>query len=267
MASVKPVGPAPTIRTCVSMRNLVTPQSATGSKSASSVPSCTKSPTAHFSAFRRPLARRAQRVLHLHRLEHDERRAAQQIGPRLGQDARHRARHRRDDAAGCSDVGGLSRKRVDPLQLEMAARRGHIEIAARPCDGCPLRRVAQAQVEKTAVARHELQAGIGAGEFHAQPVAAVPQHGVVSLGAVPQAQATTAAAGERPTVRPVPGRAVLRRDLFMLVLLADQDRDASSGQIERRDRGLGPGQGGDFPFDKAGIDLAACHHADGSAAP
>ena len=44
------------------------------------------------------------------------------------------------------------------------------------------------------------------------------------------------------------------------MLLADQDRDASGGQIERRDRGLGPGQGGDFPFDKAGIDLAACHH-------
>ena len=51
MASVKPVGPAPTMRTWVSMASL-----AAGSKSASSVPSCTTSPTAHFSAFRRPSA-------------------------------------------------------------------------------------------------------------------------------------------------------------------------------------------------------------------
>ena len=45
----------------------------------------------------------------------------------------------------------------------------------------------------------------------------------------------------------------------MLVLLADKDRDASGRQIERRDRGLGPGQRGDFPLDEAGIDLAARH--------
>ena len=43
------------------------------------------------------------------------------------------------------------------------------------------------------------------------------------------------------------------------MLFAHKDRDASGRQVERRDRGRGPGQRGDFPLDEAGIDLAAGH--------
>ena len=49
------------------------------------------------------------------------------------------------------------------------------------------------------------------------------------------------------------------RGLLVLVLFADQNRNASGGKIEGRNRRLGPRQRGDFPLDEAGIDLAARH--------
>ena len=110
-----------------------------------------------------------------------------------------------DDTAGRGNVGDLSCEWVDPFELEMAARRGHIEIAARPGGGCPLRRVPKAHVEHTAVARHELQPGVRAGQLHGEPIAFVPQQRVILLAPVPKAQAPTAASDERPAVGPVPG--------------------------------------------------------------
>ena len=75
---------------------------------------------------------RAQRVLHLHRLEHEERRAARQIDTGLGEDPRHRARHRRDDAARSDSFADVGHERIDPVDREAPARRGQIEIAAGP---------------------------------------------------------------------------------------------------------------------------------------
>ncbi len=138
------------------------------------------------------------------------------------------------------------------MQLATTAQRGQIEIAAGPCHGHPLGCVAEAHVEHATLARDKLQAIVRAAEFHAQPVAAVPQHRVVALAAVSKAQAAAAAAGERPTVRPIPGRAVLRN---LLALFAQQDRGASRGKIERRERGRAPRQRGKFPLDEADVDL------------
>src|SRR5207245_36952 len=70
--------------------------------------------------------------------------------------------------------------------------------------------IAEAHVEHATLARDELQAIVRAAEFHAQPVAAVPEHCVVALAAASKAQAAAAAAGECPSVRQIPGRAVLR---------------------------------------------------------
>src|SRR5262245_5685449 len=111
MASVKPVGPAPTMRTCASM-------CLTDFTALSVLPvrlshqmislgcfhaGCNRLEIGEFRSFLHEVADgaferlqtavggRAQRVLHLHRLEHDEGGAALQSDARLGEDARHRA--------------------------------------------------------------------------------------------------------------------------------------------------------------------------------
>src|SRR5262249_32763059 len=73
------------------------------------------------------------------------------------------------------------------------------------------------------------------------------------LAAASKAQAATAAAGERPTVGPIPRR-VLRN---LLALFAQQHRGASRGKVERPERGRAPCQRGNFPLDEAGVDLFA----------
>src|SRR5712692_7460525 len=74
MASVKPVGPAPTMRTWVSMVLLCT-QLEIGELGSL----LHKVADGTFERLEAAVAGSAQRVLHLHRLDHQERRAARQI--------------------------------------------------------------------------------------------------------------------------------------------------------------------------------------------
>src|ERR1700737_5087688 len=94
MASVKPVGPPPTMRTSVSMRLLCN-----GLEIGELGSLLHEVADGAFERLEAAVAGSAQRVLHLHRLEHEERRAAPQVRAPLGEDPRHRARHRRDDPA------------------------------------------------------------------------------------------------------------------------------------------------------------------------
>src|SRR5262249_21759617 len=196
MARVKPVGPAPTMRTCASIRWLL----------------CSRLEIGEFGSFLHEIADRAferlqpavggcaQGVLHLHRLKHDDRRPARQAGSGFGENARHRARHRRDDAARRRDLRYVRRARIDPVKPERPTQRATTEAAAGPGRRYPFERVAEAHVEHTTLTPHELQPIVLTTELQAQAAAAVPEHRVVPLGAVTKAQATAAAAGERPAV-------------------------------------------------------------------
>ena len=142
----------------------------------------------------------------------------------------------------------------------MAARRGQIEIAARPGDGCPLRRVAQAQVEHTAVARHELQPGIRCRRnpcsirrgrtTAARRMRSVPcRKRRRRLRRPPASSRRCDPRASCPAPRPAPARCCSR------ISTATQAAARSSAATAR----LGPGQRGEFPLDEAGIDLAARH--------
>ena len=119
------------------------------------------------------VGRRAQRVLHLHRLQHHERRTAGDVDARLGEKrSRYPASARR---CGCCRRPQLAGEQIDPLQIERSARGDKIELASRPRRRHPLRRIAQTEVDHAAAARNELQTGIAAVEFQAQSVVPVPQ--------------------------------------------------------------------------------------------
>src|SRR5262249_56793870 len=89
MARVKPVGPAPTMRTCASIRWLL----------------CSRLEIREFGSFLHEIADRAferlqpavggcaQGVLHLHRLKHDDPRPPPQTGSGLREDAPHPSPH------------------------------------------------------------------------------------------------------------------------------------------------------------------------------
>ena len=62
---------------------------------------------------------------------------------------------------GLRQIGG---KQVDPVQLEVPARRCEVEIASGPHHRHSFQRVAQTEVEQPALAGHELQPRIAAAE-------------------------------------------------------------------------------------------------------
>ena len=100
-------------------------------------PACTSSPSRQWTAVTTPSRRRADRQLHLHRLEHDQRVALLdgRLAARHATTSRHRrrrpsARHRRRQRArGRRD---RTRRRRDPTRRRRSAPRGDVAVPARP---------------------------------------------------------------------------------------------------------------------------------------
>src|ERR1700730_7469798 len=225
-ASVKPVGPAPIMRTWVS-----TPRYAFFLKGEQikgfarkilqkydfgcAYPKnnlCEHSyggggEVGELGAFRHDIADRAferleaavggstQGVLHLHGFKHQERRAARDFRAGRGEDAGHRARHGCHDAAAGNTLARIAGERIDPVKREGSARRGQIEVAARADGGARLRNVPEHDLEASALARLKTQRLPDAGMLQAHAVARIPQRRVAMVALATKAQAAQAAAG------------------------------------------------------------------------
>jgi len=89
----------------------------------------------------------AQDVLHLHRFEHDERRAPRQLCAHFGEDARDRARHWRNDAGFRGGLVDLAAEGIDEAKAEASARGGQMQLAAGPARRASLRRIAETDLD------------------------------------------------------------------------------------------------------------------------
>src|SRR3954454_892920 len=209
MASVKPVGPAPTMRTWISISPFTSPRlrPANGAREQTELAAVTSSPILRrgleigelgsflhevadgaFERLEAAVAGSAQGVLHLHGLEHQEGCAAQQICARLGENARHRAWHRRDDSAPCFRLAHLGGERVDPMQVEMPVRSCEIQIAAGPCRRNRFGRLAERNIESCLGTARTSERRLAPRIVQDYPFADIPQHRIEPLAAVPKAQ-------------------------------------------------------------------------------
>ena len=143
------------------------------------------------------------------------------------------------------------------MKREGSARRGQIEVAARPHGGARLRNIAERDLEASALARRKAQRLASAGKLKAHAVARIPQRRVAMLAMPAKAQAARAAAGEHPAVGPVPGRGQRRH--VVRGALAQQHGGARRRHVERGDRPLRTGKRRELALDETGIDVAARH--------
>src|SRR5262249_20349603 len=143
-------------------------------------------------------------VLHLHRFEHEERRAARNLLARLCQDARDRSRHGRNDSSCCRGLTDLACERVDPEEVKTPASRLESELTIRPRRRCLLAHITSRHDEISLFDRIASQRSPRTCKFHGRSIAPIPQHGFILTAMPAKAQTAAAAPGQRPANLGIP---------------------------------------------------------------